>query len=576
MRFVLCFITFLFINSHFIFSSGIDSLVIDAILPLQTNDSVQNNWQGKTYTELSQAYDNNRYKNSFRAFTIAKQYLQKAKQDLDTIKLADAYYMLLRLNWEQPKVALSYCDTIINLTKNTGHKYYPARAYIGKGIVSTDLKKNNDALEFYLLALQYAENSNNLDHIVACKHNIAMLKSTLGKYQEALSTFQKNLKIIKHRDTVNQFLDHYIATYYNLGNCYNRLGVLDSAQYYFKKGIIKSFSEDSKKYYPELLFGSGVNNFLRENYPSAIDSLKKASGLIDPILNNDLFFLNQLYIAKTHSKLNQHQKAFAILKKIDDSIDESNYSSSIKDAFTMLIDHYKGEEDQESQLKMMEKLIRYEQISQKREKVLSNNIAKNYDTAQLIKDKDELILGIQNRSKKLQYRFLLIAILVIATVSFAYFYYFKKEKKVYEQKIEEKYTDLIKKSSKRTRSSKQIEIAPEIVENIIHRLTKFEENQEFLKNDLTMANVAKKFKTNSSYLSKVINTHKKQNFANYLNDLRIEFCIQRLKTDQKFRRYSIKSIALETGFNNIQSFSAAFQKRIGQNPSDYIQNLNDQ
>ena len=157
---------------------------------------------------------------------------------------------------------------------------------------------------------------------------------------------------------------------------------------------------------------------------------------------------------------------------------------------------------------------------------------------------------------------------MISIISFTYFYYFRREKKVYQQK----YTNLLTKSA-RKKSSKQIEIAPEIIEGIIYKLKKFGEEQEFLKNDITLAKVAKKFKTNSSYLSKVINSHKKQNFANYVNDLRIEFCIEKLKTDSKFRRYSIKSIAQEIGFNNIQSFSSAFQKRMDQNPSDYIQNI---
>ena len=81
----------------------------------------------------------------------------------------------------------------------------------------------------------------------------------------------------------------------------------------------------------------------------------------------------------------------------------------------------------------MEKLIKYDSISKQREKPLNASIIKNYDTAQLIKDKDELILGIQERSKTLQYRLLIAAILLISLVSLRTSI-FLREKKRYMNK----------------------------------------------------------------------------------------------------------------------------------------------
>ncbi len=575
MRFILSLIFILFLFQASLFSFGKNSLDLNTLKIAQTNDSIQKALAGKSYTELTEKYNQKRHIDTSIARHIAHSYLRKAKNDQDTIELANGYYMFLRLSWDHSPTALKYCDTIINLTKDVKDQYYPARGYIGKGLVFLDQKQYSKALEYYLVALEYAESNQNIDHIIACKHNIAELKNTLGKNREALGTFQKNLEIIRTKDTINQFLDYYIITYFNLGDSYNRLSVLDSAKFYFEKGINKSLTSDNQIMYADLLSGYGTNSYLRKEYTIAIDSLSKASTLLNKSQNNTNYYINQLFLAKTYLALKQPEKAFTHLKKIDGEINESNYTNSLRDTYTMLIDHYKSNDDQTNQLEIMEKLIKYDSISQEKERTLNASIIKNYDTAQLIKDKDELILGIQERSKTLQYRLLIAAILLISLVSFAYFYYFKREKKVYEQKFEEKYTDLLSKATKR-KSSKQIEIAPEIVENIIYRLQKFEEEQEFLKNDLTMAKVAKKFKTNSSYLSKVINSHKKQNFANYVNDLRIEFCIEKLKTDSKFRRYSIKSIAQEIGFNNIQSFSSAFQKRMDQNPSDYIQNIDNQ
>lgn len=80
--------------------------------------------------------------------------------------------------------------------------------------------------------------------------------------------------------------------------------------------------------------------------------------------------------------------------------------------------------------------------------------------------------------------------------------------------------------------------------------------------------------TNSSYLSKVVNFYKHKNFASYINDLRIEYVVEQLKEDKKLRSYTIKSIADEVGFNNVESFTKAFYKKTGIRPSYYINNLN--
>ena len=86
--------------------------------------------------------------------------------------------------------------------------------------------------------------------------------------------------------------------------------------------------------------------------------------------------------------------------------------------------------------------------------------------------------------------------------------------------------------------------------------------------------MAKKINTNSTYLSKTLQSHKQKKFVQYITDLRLEYALKRLKNDTKFRTYDIKSIASELGFNTAESFSKAFKKRTGIYPSFYIKNLN--
>ncbi len=79
--------------------------------------------------------------------------------------------------------------------------------------------------------------------------------------------------------------------------------------------------------------------------------------------------------------------------------------------------------------------------------------------------------------------------------------------------------------------------------------------------------------TNSNYLSKAINFDKNKNFKAYINDLRIDYVIEKLKIDGRFRKFTIKSIAVEIGFNNPESFSKAFHKKTNMYPSYFIRQL---
>jgi AraC-like DNA-binding protein len=93
-------------------------------------------------------------------------------------------------------------------------------------------------------------------------------------------------------------------------------------------------------------------------------------------------------------------------------------------------------------------------------------------------------------------------------------------------------------------------------------LTVFEKDQNYLLSNLKLNNLAKQFETNSSYLSKTINHYKGKNFSQYLNDLRIDFAIKKLKEDKKFRKYTIKAISEDVGFSNSESFAKAFYTKL--------------
>ncbi|WP_025744018.1 helix-turn-helix domain-containing protein [Aquimarina pacifica] len=111
------------------------------------------------------------------------------------------------------------------------------------------------------------------------------------------------------------------------------------------------------------------------------------------------------------------------------------------------------------------------------------------------------------------------------------------------------------------------------ISDILISLKKFEESKGFLKSNINLIGIAHKLSTNSKYLSKTINLHKKKSFTKYITDLRIEYLLNRLQSDSKYRNYTIKAIAQEIGFNTPNTFSRAFYKKMGMYPSEYIKTL---
>ncbi|GGX11235.1 helix-turn-helix domain-containing protein [Aquimarina muelleri] len=112
-----------------------------------------------------------------------------------------------------------------------------------------------------------------------------------------------------------------------------------------------------------------------------------------------------------------------------------------------------------------------------------------------------------------------------------------------------------------------------IANNILCNLNDFENSKRFTNKSVNLNYLANELKTNSKYLSKTINIYKKKTFTQYINDLRIEYLIEKLNTDKTFKNYTIQAIATEIGFNTSNAFSRAFFKKTGMYPSEYIKEL---
>jgi AraC-like DNA-binding protein len=134
----------------------------------------------------------------------------------------------------------------------------------------------------------------------------------------------------------------------------------------------------------------------------------------------------------------------------------------------------------------------------------------------------------------------------------------------------EKSVDTAVFSEKESKKQQTVVISSENEEAILSKLQELEKKNEYLRIDFNQQYVAKKIKSNTSYLSFVVNKHYGKSFSNYYTEKRINYAINKIVNDSKFREYTTQAIAESVGFKNADSFATSFKKKTGVTPFQFI------
>lgn len=202
---------------------------------------------------------------------------------------------------------------------------------------------------------------------------------------------------------------------------------------------------------------------------------------------------------------------------------------------------------------------------------LNNSVNLNLKNTELAKYNEE-VSALSNQRKRQRFYLIIFSSASIICLSIILIYFKRRQKRNNERL--NKLIDEIKSPKKLAKRQKpSLNINDTEVKRIIEKLNELEEKEYYLRMDCTAFNLAKKLKTNTTYLSKIINLHYHKNFTTYINDLRIDYILERLQNDPIIRKYSIQGIANELGYKSKESFNAAFKKRTGVLPSTLIKEL---
>ncbi|WP_166921611.1 helix-turn-helix domain-containing protein [Flavobacterium poyangense] len=441
----------------------------------------------------------------------------------------------------------------------------------------------------------------------------------LGRYQEALKIYKENLS--KEGFSNVSKLDIKLG----LVKTYIHLNKQDSAVYAFiKSGIEESKKYNLKEHEIHFLCQRGLIYIDKKDFKNAKLTFDKALNIAEKIESNNLITEINIRISQLYSLQKDYDKAILLLKSILSKGQTSKIPTEyLAEIYYLLAENYKFIENySESNHYYSQFIEKSKKIGEKRIEAVDHlykiDITESKEREKTQEYQKWILLGctsflillfigyyIKRRKEGIQNQ-VKFEELLLKINDFEH----QKPKVAEENRqnsisasdneiaeadpLEEEFeTEFIPTNMVTINSASNDEVTEEnniadieeptasnfIIKDetrteILDKLIKLEEKRLFLRQDFTLHNVAKRLKTNTAYLSKIVNSELDKNFSSYVNELRINYIIIELKNNTKLRSYSINAISEEIGYKSPESFTKYFKIATGISPSIYIKKIN--
>lgn len=456
---------------------------------------------------------------------------------------------------------------------------------------------NSKALDNYLIALQLSKSIKDLVQVVKINNNIALVNSNVGNYNEAIAITKKSKEFIERNKlhfTDSQFMQNMSTSCINIGNYYEfaynknrgKTHLLDSAFYYYNKTLIYSKENIENKLKAQNNIGT---IYYRKN--NAVEAEKAYLNVLKLAKENDfkkeyynanfnLGFLN--YDNKNYDKaliyFHKVDAMFTTDKELGDVqfIDSNYYQSKIYDFYK---NHDKAVYHSEICMAHFQKV---ESKMNREEREVNFKLGKLDSEAEILnlhqKNSNQVLLK-KGIIGCLGVLFIVLLFLLLKNYRSKKIAELKVNKLIEDYKASEEFKrkDQLKKDIEvkvDTTEEKEKEdtavVSEENEKEIIAKLRLLENKFFYLKPEFSQQEVAKRIKTNTTYLSYVVNKNYGKSFSVYYNELRINYVINQIMNNTKYREYTTLAIAESAGFKNADSFATSFKKKTGVTPYQFI------
>lgn len=458
------------------------------------------------------------------------------------------------------------------------------------------------ALEYYQQGKKLSEKANDLKQVIKFNNNISSIYNEVGNYRLAINTAKESDRFtnkIEYLYDDGQFENSKAQINFNLGAFYEKYYFLDeknvfnldSAEYHYKKAVVFSKNLKITKVSSEL----GLANvyYLKKDFDKAGKTYHQL--LIDTkgVDLQPVFSACNRNLGQVYYNIKEYDNALIYFKKVDSIFNStnSNFSDFIySNYFQAKI--YALKKDYNEALIHSKRYL--ENFEREESKLNMETLDVNYNLSSNDLQKEMTDLQHEFRNKDLLQKAAYIFLAIIFILLFVGLIKNRKDKKHTDRKLNEliaQYKEDIEK--KNLVSGDQSDLNPivksmdigikkenviisidEEKENeIVDKLKKLEDKLFYLNSDFTQQFVAKKIKTNTTYLSYVVNKRFGKSFSEYSNELKINYVINEMITNPTYRKYSTQAIAESVGFKNAVSFTKSFSKRTGVTPVQFAKKL---
>jgi len=434
---------------------------------------------------------------------------------------------------------------------------------------NNDLKKSTELL---FKAKEYAEKTNDYALIARMNGSIAHQYVQLNLNDKAKFYLDNAIKQInKLPESDNKKLLKTLS-YLEIGNIDFDEENYHKASEYYKKSLreielVRNPDEQMVYHHRRSLYNIGNSYYYLKN-DSAEIYLNKALAIKNNY-NNEINFFIYNALSQVYSARKEYQRAVDTLKIILNHKNDLD-KRLLSDVYYNISQDYKSLNDQSQYSYYNEAYIKLSKSIKESE---MNAISTAINAEQ--KDYKEAISDADSSKKNIIVISTIFGLLLAGAIIFL-LYRRKKERQAFEKLINKLESDknfqeeIIPESIEKIQKDLPSQIPNAVEKDLLEKLQKFEESEKFTNPKLTISSLALQMKTNTSYLSEVINKYKGKNFNTYINELRIAYICQKIYNQKAYQSYKISYLAEECGFASHSAFATVFRNITGISPSVFL------
>lgn len=494
-------------------------------------------------------------------------FLMKAKTEEHWEELSNAYKNYV--HYAPDKLKLIYADSMVKAAKKSNSYEIIGSAYLSKGIAYYGQKRLVEAMDIYLVADSYIKKTKDKYLIYKTKYRIGQIKLYLGYYSEAVSIFQQCITYFKDSND-----RAYLDSLHSLGICYSKIGNYGLCTSINETGIAEGTRIGNRDMEPYFIHSEGINQCMIHNYAIGIGKIQSSLSGIRANKDFSNVMIGYFYIGKSYWGLGNAEKALAYFEKVDKSYTERDYMRpDLREAYEFMISYYKDKNMIKEQLRYVEKLLEVDKKLHLTYTYLQGKIRKEYDTKELVDERQKLKNSLKIRKYNDQIAIAIIGamLLFIAYGMVRHFKNKKESRKRYEELVQK--IENMEKTKAYKADDSDFSISKGAEAAVLHSLQKFENSKKFLERAWDLTKLASYCKTNTKYLSIIILRHRGKKFNEYINTLKIDYIAQRIRKDKVLQKYTHEALADEAGFSTTRRFVKAFLNSTGITPKYFIEEL---